>query len=59
MCTGRVGRCEYQGFDVLRYFSRAEMERIARNIEEAAVQAAVEPEAPTRITRPVTAGVVQ
>ncbi|MPZ82083.1 MAG: hypothetical protein GEV28_17490 [Actinophytocola sp.] len=42
-----------------RYFSRAEMERIARNIEEAAVQAALDPGAPTRITRPVTAGVLR
>ena len=39
-----------------RYFDRADMETIMRNIEEAAVQAALEPDAPTRVTRRVAAG---
>ena len=39
-----------------RYFDRADMAAIMRNIEEAAVQAALEPAAPTRVTRRVTAG---
>ncbi|MGH3759431.1 condensation domain-containing protein [Actinophytocola sp.] len=42
-----------------RYFARPDMEAIMRNVEEAAVQAAVDPAAPTRISRPVTAGAVQ
>jgi hypothetical protein len=39
-----------------RYFDRADMETIMRNIEEAAVQAALEPDAPTRVARRVAAG---
>ncbi|HEV7650878.1 MAG TPA: hypothetical protein VGP26_22260 [Actinophytocola sp.] len=40
-----------------RYFSRADLEILARAIEEAAVQAATEPEAPTGIGRPIAADV--
>jgi hypothetical protein len=42
-----------------RYFSRPDMEAIVRNVEEAAVQAAIDPGAPTRIVRPVPAEAVQ
>jgi hypothetical protein len=38
-----------------RYFSRADLENIARAMEEAAVQAATDPGAPTGITHPITA----
>lgn len=39
-----------------RYFDRSDMATIMRNIEEAAVQAAIEPDAPTRVARRVAAG---
>lgn len=42
-----------------RYFARPDMEAIMRNVEEAAVQAALDPDAPTRMVRPVGVGVVQ
>jgi hypothetical protein len=38
-----------------RYFDRADMAAIVRNIEDAAVQAALEPDAPTRVARRVAA----
>ncbi|HEY7592066.1 MAG TPA: condensation domain-containing protein [Actinophytocola sp.] len=38
-----------------RYFSRADLATLAQAIEEAAVQAAVDPELPTGITHPVAA----
>jgi hypothetical protein len=41
-----------------RYFDRSDLATIMRNIEEAAVQAAIEPDAPTRVTRRVAAGAV-
>jgi hypothetical protein len=41
-----------------RYFSRAELETLARAIEEAAVQAATDPHTPTGITHPVAADAV-
>jgi len=39
-----------------RYFDRSDLATIMRNVEEAAVQAALEPAAPTRVARRVTAG---
>lgn len=39
-----------------RYFDRSDMAAIVRGVEEAAVQAALEPDAPTRVARRVTAG---
>ncbi|HEY0448790.1 condensation domain-containing protein [Actinophytocola sp.] len=39
-----------------RYFSRADLATLARTIEEAAVQAAIEPETPTGLVRPAAAG---
>jgi len=42
-----------------RYFSRDDMATLARTIEEAAVQMAIEPETPTGIGRPVTAGAIR
>jgi hypothetical protein len=39
-----------------RYFDRSDMATIMRNIEEAAVEAALAPGAPTRVTRRVAAG---
>ncbi len=39
-----------------RYFDRSDLAAIMRNVEEAAVQAALEPEAPTRVVRRVAAG---
>jgi condensation domain-containing protein len=41
-----------------RYFSRRDMEAIMRNVEEAAVEAALNPDAPTRIVLPVTTSTV-
>jgi hypothetical protein len=40
-----------------RYFSRPDMEAIMRNVEEAAVEAALNPDAPTRIAGSVTGSV--
>ncbi|HEY0451693.1 condensation domain-containing protein [Actinophytocola sp.] len=40
-----------------RYFDRSDMETIMRNVEEAAVQAALDPDAPTRVARRVAAAV--
>ena len=42
-----------------RYFSRDDMAALARTIEEVAVQMAIEPETPTGIGRPVTAGAIR
>jgi hypothetical protein len=42
-----------------RYFSRPDMEAIVRNVEEAAVQAAIDPGAATRIVAPMPAGAVR
>lgn len=39
-----------------RYFDRSDMATIMRNIEQAAVEAALAPDAPTRVTRRVAAG---
>lgn len=39
-----------------RYFSRTDMETLARAIEEVAVQAAIAPQSPTGITHPIAAG---
>jgi len=39
-----------------RYFDRSDLATIMRNVEEAAVDAALEPEAPTRVARRVAAG---